>query len=259
MHNNSSYFFTHLRELHLRTVYVILSWCICFIYSYCNPIQVIYFIVKPLSLWSLEDKLLSAPQGEKTMQGQPHLDFIYTDISEAFYATLYACLIVSGLIITPLIIYHGWCFLMPSRYQGERALWNKRLTSLFIYISTMMWLILGYLLPNIYIFLHLFAVKTGLLRITLEARIAPYLSWIFTTIFLFLLLTLLPIVTWIALKNKIVSSEQIFKNRRLTLYILLILAALVSPPDMGGQLILTLFLYTFKECVVWYYLYRQAG
>ena len=243
--------------MHLRSVYIIISWFICFVYCYSNHIQVIYFIVKPLSVFSpINNPNSGDPYSANTSAAG--LDFIYTNINEAFYATLHACFVISLVAILPLVIYQGWCFLMPSRYQWERVLWNTRIWVGAFYITTVMWIILGYLLPRIYIFLHLFAVKSGALRITLEARIAPYLSWIFLSFFLFLLLTLLPMATYIALSNKIISVHNLWKNRRAALYLILILAAFVSPPDIWSQLFLTAFLYMLFECVIWYYLYTHT-
>ena len=248
MHNNNSYISTYLREINQRMVYIIISWCTCFVYSYFKGAQIIYLIVKPLSVNASAPLLLG--------QGSfPGLNFIYTNISEAFYATLSACFITSTTLIIPLIIYHGWCFLMPSRYQRERALWNKRILATSAYITAIMWLLVALLLPRIYAFFHLFAVSSGLLHITLEARIAPYLSGIFLTLFLFLLLALSPMAIYITLKNNVISAHSLLKNRRSTLYLLLICAALVSPPDIWSQFVLTGFIYSFFECVMWYYLY----
>ena len=245
MPNNNSYISTYLREINQRITYIIISWCFCFVYSYFKNTQIIYLIVKPLSVSPLF-------LGLGTIPG---LNFIYTNISEAFYATLTACFITSTTVIIPLIIYHGWCFLMPSRYQRERTLWNKRILATSAYITTIMWLLVALLLPRIHAFLHLFAVSSGVLHITLEARIAPYLTWIFLTLFLFLLLALSPLAIYITLKNDVISAHSLLKNRRSTLYLILICAALVSPPDIWSQFALTGFIYTFFECVMWYYLY----
>ena len=264
--HNNSYFFTYLREINQRVVYIIISWCACLIYSYWYCAQIIYCIVKPLSVKGIQDG--SSPHTVPTIHTQgasgvtpldpgsvPGLDFIYTNVSEAFYATLSACFITSTVAIIPLVIYQGWCFLIPSRYRRERVLWNKRILATTAYAATIMWLLVTLLLPRVYGFLHLFAVSSGVLRITLEARIAPYLTWIFSTLFLFLLLAISPLVIYMALKNNTISAHFLLKNRRTTLYLICISAALVSPPDIWSQFVLTGFVYAFFEGVVWYYLY----
>lgn len=258
--SNHSYFFTLLREINQRAMYVIISWCICFIYSYSNSTQIIYFIVAPLSPFTSKQINCASTwrNGKLVLSSFSSLDFIYTNVSEAFYATLSACFICSTVAIIPLIVYQGWCFLMPSRYQRERALWNKRILAAGAYTTTIMWLMVAFLFPRIYTFFHLFAVSSDVLHITLEARIAPYLSWIFLTGFLFLLLTWCPVVIYMALKNNILSIHYLLKNRRTTLYLILICAAFVSPPDIWSQFALTLFAYAFFECVMWYYLYTTG-
>ena len=47
-----------------------------------------------------------------------------------------------------------------------------------------------------------------------DTRIAPYLSWSSLSLFLFLLLTLLPMARYIALSNKIISVHSLWINRR---------------------------------------------
>ena len=258
--SNNSYFSTLLREINQRAMYVIISWCICFIYCYFNPTQIIYFIVAPLSPSTvLQINSHNTEFGKQIPSFFSSLDFIYTNVSEAFYATLSACFICSMVAIIPLIVYQSWCFLMPSRYQRERALWNERILAIGVYTTTIMWLMMAFLFPRIYTFLHLFAVSSDVLHITLEARIAPYLTWIFLTGFLFLLLTWFPIVIYIALKNNVLSIHYLLKNRRTTLYLILICAAFVSPPDIWSQFVLTLFGYIFFECVMWYYLYTTVS
>ena len=253
-----SYYSSLLREMQCRAMYIFISWCICLTYCYLHSTQIIYFIVAPLCPWTcgeIKEITKTSCDSNPFASAMDPLDFIYTNISEAFYATLSACFVCSTVVIIPFAIYQGWCFLMPSRYQQERALWNLRILAVIIYTTTIMWLMVGFLLPRIYTFLHLFAVSDGVLRITLEARIAPYLTWIFLTCILFLLLTACPMVIYFTLKNNIISVHYLLKNRRSTYYLILISVAFVSPPDIWSQFVFTAFIYAFFECVMWYYLY----
>ena len=183
--------------------------------------------------------------------------FIYTNVTEAFYATLEAVITLSILFTFPVLVYQLWCFLMPSRYYRERAHFNKCTLQLVIYITFFLWLIIWCLLPQICQFLHLFAVKQGMLQITNQARIAPYLTWVFSTVLTLLMASCTPVCLYFSLKMGWLSKGLLVENRRATAYLLLIFAALVSPPDLWSQLTLSFCLFVFFECVIWLYLFKM--
>ena len=65
----------------------------------------------------------------------PAYDFIYTNVTEAFYATLGACIAFSVLFCLPFLVYQSWCFLIPSRYHRERIAYRK--LSFWVFTYTM--------------------------------------------------------------------------------------------------------------------------
>ena len=183
-------------------------------------------------------------------------DFIYTNVSEAFYATLEAVITFSMAFTLPLVVYHLWCFLMPSRYHRERLHFNKRTMQSLVYVLFFLWLITHVLLPHICQFLHLFAVHRGKLQITNQARIAPYLTWVRSTVLRLLLASGTPVCIYLCLNYGIFRLNFLIKNRRITTYLLISLAAILSPPDLWSQLSLSFCLFVFFECVIWLYLYK---
>ena len=184
-------------------------------------------------------------------------DFIYTNVTEAFYVTLQSCVWFSFLFTFPFLLYQFWCFLIPSRYCSERIAFNRLIIMCTIYMVACLWVILFWLVPQIGQFLHMFAVTTGRLQITNQARIACYLSWLFNTVVTLFVASLLPLLMYFSLKANWITLDFLIKNRKLYLYVLLILAALVSPPDLSTQFIVSFFLFVFLECVIWVYLYHM--
>ena len=183
-------------------------------------------------------------------------DFIYTNVSEAFLATLEAVITFSIAFTLPIFVYHLWCFLMPSRYHRERINFNKGMCKSLVYILFFLWLITQLLLPQICQFLHLFAVDRGKLQITNQARIAPYLTWVSSTVIRLLLASGTPVCIYLCLKYGIFKLNFLIKNRRITTYILISLAAILSPPDFWSQLSLSFCLFIFFESVIWLYLHN---
>ena len=183
-------------------------------------------------------------------------DFIYTNVSEAFFATLEAVITFSIAFSLPIVLYHLWCFLMPSRYHRERINFNKGMWQSLVYMLFFLWLITQLLLPQICQFLHLFAVDRGKLQITNQARIAPYLTWVSSTVLRLLLASGTPVCIYLCLKYGIFKLKFLIKNRRITTYLLISLAAILSPPDLWSQISLSLCLFIFFESVIWLYLYN---
>ena len=185
-----------------------------------------------------------------------NLSFIYTNVTEAFYVTLEACICFSVLTVLPLCCYQIWCFLMPSRYHREQRQIFISLVCTLLYIVGCFTLICSWLVPQICQFLHLFSVQTGKLQIINQPRIGPYLSWILTTEVTLFMATLTPLCVYLALKSQWLSPGFVAGNRRYTLYLLLLLAAFLSPPDFSSQLSITLCLFLFFESALWVYLYK---
>lgn len=184
-------------------------------------------------------------------------DFISTNVTEAFYATLQAALVVSFLFTVPLLVYHFWCFLIPSRYFRERKSINHNCILSCIYMCVCFWLITYNLVPHIGQFLRAFAVAGGKLRIVNQARIAPYLSWLCSTITTLFLATLFPLLTYYGLKKHWIGLEFLLNNRKIYMYFLLVLGALVSPPDLLTQFVISFCLFITLEFVIWIYLYKS--
>ena len=186
-------------------------------------------------------------------------NFIYTNVTEAFYATLEASICFTVLAILPLCSYQIWCFLMPSRYHRERRQVLQNLVSGVIYTVTSLAAISLWLVPLICQFLHHFSVETGKLQILNQLRIGPYLSWILTTEITLFLATLSPICVYLGLKSQWLTPNFVVRNRRNTIYCLLLAAAFLSPPDFSSQLTITFCLFIFFESAVWFYLYKISA
>ena len=193
------------------------------------------------------------------MTGSQKIEFIYTNIGEAFYATLESCIVITSAMLVPLLIYQGWCFFIPGKYQRERVAFNKVTSATCVYILLCLAFIICWFLPHIYQFLHSFGVDNNILQVRLEARIAPYYSWIFKSTFLFLQLSLSPLVLYFLLKENIITLKWMIGNRQITTIFLLTLAAFFSPPDLWGQVTISGVLFILLECITWLFLYKTSA
>ena len=283
MKQNLSHVKTHIREVNLRFNYLLCSFFLCFFCCYLKHIEILYLIIKfAFTPKVTKGNYLSNP-AEKTITldistqipqdslgkayensvpeslitcNFPAYDFIYTNVTEAFYATLGACIAFSVLFCLPFLVYQSWCFLIPSRYHRERIAYRKLSFWVFTYTILVFLLILFFFLPQICQFLHVFGAQKGKLHITNQARIGPYLDWLFTTLFTLLCLSFTPLCCYLCLKANFFNLKWLVSSRKTTFFLLLIGGALLSPPDLWSQLGVTLCLFISFECVIWLYLYK---
>ena len=247
-------------ELFLRLRYLMCSLIITFVFSYLKSTQIIYLILEPCFDSKNYGPMLKE---NKVQQGwlQGNLDqgdssFIYTNVAEAFYVTIKASICFSILVTLPLCCYQVWCFFMPSRYHREQTQAQILLVWGVLYITGCLSLICLWLVPQICQFLHQFSVQTGKLQIIEQLRIGPYLSWILYTEITLFIATCSPVFLYLTLRLQWFAPSFLTTNRRTTVYLLLFLAAFLSPPDFSSQLIITLCLFIFFESAIWFYFYK---
>ena len=284
MKQSLSHVKTHIREVNLRFNYLLCSFFLCFFCCYFKHIQILYLVIKLAFTPKVAKGNFITTKDEKTvtldistqipqeslgkaykdfvLQGLPECnfpvyDFIYTNVTEAFYATLGACIAFSVLFCLPFFVYQSWCFLIPSRYHRERIAYGKLSFWVFTYTILVFSLILFLLLPQICQFLQVFGSQQGKLHITNQARIGPYLNWLFTTLFTLLGLSFIPLCCYLCLKANLFNVKRLISSRKTTFYLLLIAGALLSPPDLWSQLGVTFCLFVSFELVIWLYLYKS--
>ena len=200
--------------------------CICYIYSK----ELVFLYVKPFI--SLERS------------------FIFTELTEALYVTLEICVITSLCLVFPLLCYQTWCFFVPSLYNRERKRW-----SMFLSISTLLSilaLLSVYLLvlPEIASLLLMFEIKSQILTIQLEARIDSYVNWSSKIFLAVLVYGQLPLLSYIAYHIGLLSPGLLIRNRKLLFGLSLLVAALLSPPDVIAQWLVTIFIWSWIEVII---------
>jgi sec-independent protein translocase protein TatC len=106
-------------------------------------------------------------------------------------------------------------------------------------------------LPKLAEMLLQFEVKTQLLTIQLEARIDCYIKWSSQLFLVMAIVCQLPIVSYLAFQLGFFEPKMLSQNRRVIFLFCLLLAALLSPPDLLAQWATTIFLFVFFEITIW--------
>ncbi len=164
-------------------------------------------------------------------------------VTGAFYAYLKISLITGVVAALPIIFYQMWCFIAPGLYAREKAAVLP-----LIFISTLLFLIgAGFcfmiVLPLALQFLIGFADE----MITNYITIGSYVSFAGLLLLAFGFGFQMPIVAYFLGKMGFISAAFLSKGRRYAFIIILVAAAIITPPDIFTQVLLATPLYVLYE------------
>ncbi|MBB78987.1 MAG: twin-arginine translocase subunit TatC [Crocinitomicaceae bacterium] len=143
--------------------------------------------------------------------------------------------IIGGIIIAfPFIFYQIWAFVKPGLKYTEKSVTK----GIVFYISSLFFLGIsfGYFVvaPLTVQFFGSYKISTKIDNIF---TINSYMSTILSTVFFSGILFLLPIISYLFTKLGILSSRFLKKYRKHAIICILILAAIITPPDLISQII----------------------
>ncbi len=147
-------------------------------------------------------------------------------------------LITTGFILGfPYILYEVWRFISPALYESER-----KKASAFIIVSSLLFFIgvlFGYfiILPLSINFFGNFNVSQAIVN---QFTIDSYISMIKTSVIVSGLVFELPIIIYFLAKLGLVTPAFLRKYRRAAIVIILIVAAIATPPDIPSQVVVSI-------------------
>ena len=151
------------------------------------------------------------------------VSLISTELSSQFMTHIYVSCLLAILFVSPYILFELFKFISPALYENE-----KRYSVLISYFI---------LFPISFRFLATYQVNECVINtITLDSYISSFSTLVFLTGILFQL----PIIIYILGKMGWVDAPLLKKIRPYALIVIMIVAAIITPPD-----IFTLFLVTF--------------
>lgn len=213
-----------------------------FLFSYCLFSILLSFLIA----WSFKHKLIlliTLPIW-KTLN---LIDFIYTQPSEAFFAFFNSCLFLSLFINLPYLVYNTYIFLKPGLYEYEdkklKVLILKFLVCLFIGI----FIIHQFINPVLYSFFSNFQSD----ELHHMPRIAELITY---NLKLINILIILPAFWFLPYYIKFYA-----KKRDKIYFVYLILASLITPPDVISQIIITSGLILISELIIFITIYKNLN
>ncbi len=150
---------------------------------------------------------------------------------------IWAC-ITGGIILGfPFILWELWKFVRPALYEKER-----KMAKVFIGASSLLFfagVLFGYYVITP-MSIHFFATFSVSDLIKNEFNLSSYIGMIRTAVLACGLFFELPIVIYFLSRMGLVTAEFLRKYRKYAIVIVLIVAAVVTPPDVISQIIVSI-------------------
>ncbi len=226
----------HLIELRRRLLYCALALVLCFAVSFYFARPIFAFLVHPL---------VAAGQNK----------IFFTQLFEAFFVQIKVAFFAAMMAAFPIFATQLWQFVAPGLYRKEkRALLPFLLATPVLFIAGAA---LAYYMA-IPIAVHfLLSYQGDLGGVEQEAipTVGPYLSFVMQFLFAFGLSFLLPILLMLLERAGIVTRKQLIAARRYAIVGAFGIAAVLTPPDIGSQLLLAIplvILYEIALIGIWF-------
>lgn len=214
----------HLIELRGRLVRCVLALAVAFCISLYFADPILGFLIQPL-----KDAF---PAG----QGQ----LIFTKLYEVFFVELKVAMFAGFCLSFPIIANQLWAFVAPGMYAREKKAFLPFLFATPLLFAAGAALAYYVVMPTAFTWMLSFQGEAGGLAIQALPSASDYLSLVMQFILAFGISFLLPVLLLLLHRAGIVRHAQLIKARRYVIVLIFIVAAVITPPDPGSQLLLAI-------------------
>jgi len=228
------YYFLEIKN---RTILLILSWVSIFFVCYSYKEILLYIIIKPsLNLSTEFNKIY----------------FITTDITEIFNTYINLASFISNQIIIFLLLNHFRFFLAPGLYSCEKKKLKAGFCVYLLFAISSNLFLYYILLPMSWNFFFHFQqiLSNEQLNLYFEAKLSEYLKFFITLSHVSTLISQVFTIIFLYIKNMTNYLKFIKKNKKLIFFIFILLATIITPPEVFSQLIVGSFIVICYEIIV---------
>ncbi|ANB55940.1 twin arginine-targeting protein translocase TatC [Anoxybacillus sp. B7M1] len=220
--------YEHLGELRKRLIIVLIFFAIALTAS--------FFLVEPVIRY-----LQQADEArELTMNAFRLTDPIKIYMQFAF--------VIALIMTAPVLLYQIWAFVSPGLYEKERKVTLSYIPlSLFLFLSGISFAYFV-LFPFVVRFMQDLATDLGINQVI---GINEYFTFLLQLVLPFGALFQLPVLVMFLTRLGLITPFLLSKGRRYAYLLLLIVAAIITPPDVISQLIVMIPLSFLYEVSIW--------
>jgi sec-independent protein translocase protein TatC len=228
----------HLIELRTRLIWAIVSFLGCFLVCFFFAQRIYAFLTMPLA---------------HALAGHANDHLIYTALYETFFTYVKVGMFAGLCLAFPIIAAQIWLFVAPGLYRKERRAFLPFLAATPILFLVGAAFVFYVMLPfAIHFFLSYETPTThGAMGIQLQAKVSEYLDFVMALIFAFGLTFQMPVLLTLLGRVGILSSTQLRSMRRYAYVGIVVLAAIITPPDAFSMISLIVPLVLLYEISIW--------
>jgi sec-independent protein translocase protein TatC len=167
-----------------------------------------------------------------------------TEVEGQVSLLIWTCITAGFIIAFPYMLWLLWNFISPALYEKER-----KYAKAFVSIASLLFflgVLFGYFII-IPMSVNFFATFTVSPDIKNDINIQSYISMIKTSVIASGLIFEMPIIIYFLSKVGLVTPDFLRKYRKYAIVLILILAAIVTPPDVVSQVIVSIPLLVLYE------------
>ena len=253
----------HLIELRGRLLICVVAFVIAFLvcFYFAGPLYI--FLVKPYVaasvLHAIEGDhvspidLISVMTGLKPLPDGQHqtVQLIYTAPLEILFVKMKLAGLGAVIASFPVLAFQLYRFVAPGLYRNERGAFLPFLIAAPVLFLTGAALVYYIMLP----FVMLFSLSQGIeaegVSAALLPKVSEYMSLATALILAFGLCFQLPVIMTLLGLAGIISSRVMAEGRRYAIVAVVVVAAIVTPPDPISQLMLAVPLVLLYEISIW--------
>ena len=256
----------HLTELRTRLFICVGAFFVAFVVCFAFAEPIYLYLVKP---FQVADQMLRAQQAAGAEHGPfdlllalvgareapagdgQALELVFTGPLEFFFAKLRLAGFGALVLSFPVLAWQLYRFVAPGLYRRERNAFLPFLLAsplLFLLGAALVYYVM---LPFVLWFSLSQQVAGDTVTISLLPRIAEYLGLVTTLILAFGLCFQLPVIVTLLGLSGIVSGSALAAGRRYAIVGVVVVAAVVTPPDPISQLMLAVPLVLLYEVSIW--------
>jgi sec-independent protein translocase protein TatC len=176
--------------------------------------------------------------------GNLDLKIININLSGQFTTHMYISFFAGMVVAAPYIIWEIWRFIRPALYEKEKKHSSGAVMSMSLLF------VLGVLFSYFLIVpltLNFFGSYQVSDAVNNQIALSSYISTVVSVTFSLGVVFELPVFVFFLTKVGIITPEFLKRNRKYTLVVLLIIAAIITPPDIISQILVAIPLYGLYE------------
>lgn len=173
-----------------------------------------------------------------------HVEMIATDLSSQFMTHITTAVYLGILGASPYILYELFRFISPALYENERK-YSVQVAGI-IYVLFLLGVLMSYfvLFPISFRFLGTYSVSAKVVsNITLDSYISTFVSLTLVMGVVFQL----PVIAFFLGKMGVISSALLEDYRKHSFIVIMLVAAIITPPDLMTLVLVTIPLYLLYE------------